>query len=357
MIGVESDDPILSDLLASTLDLLADAGGWVNPRTILVARDGQFSVECSSDDDEPLLFIPREALVRVDAVVWADHPWALRVAELPDDIGDIELSLLYVQAAIHNQVERLPWIARTHPVVAELPDEVVTALRTLVPGFRSTSLSPRDVLFANRCLQVDLGDGRGVQRVLIPVLDLLNHHPAGARPSWDGTAFTLSVHRPFGTVECALDYGLQRDALELAAVYGFASADAAVAHLPHLTTRVTGVTGVTDVSVVASGRQASGEFAPLSVHHGQEGTQISHLTFTVDAAAMRRLVDDVAAVGGLDPAASRTVLRAVGEEALERTRGLQHLCSGGGEAITVLRDAASRQCAVLSSALEALDSD
>lgn len=350
---VDAEDPILADLLASILDLVADTGGWVHPQARIVAREGQFLVECDADDDEPLLLIPREALVRVDAVTWADDPLMLRVEEPPADVGDAELSLLYLTAALHNQVERLAWISRTHPAVAGIPEQIVDALRALVPGFRVADTSPRDVLFANRCLRVDLDDGRGAQRVLVPVLDLLNHHPGGASPQWDGKSFALAVRRPFGGTECALDYGLDRDALELAAVYGFADPDAGVAHLPHVTADVPGV-GV--VSVRGEGRQTSGGFAPLAVRHGDEGIDITHLTFTVDADAQDRLVDEVSELAGWDAATTRSVLRQLGAAARERTRQFRDLCDADDEAAAVLRTAADRQDAVFSTAITSLDS-
>ena len=352
MIGVDSDDPILTDLLTSTLELLAEAGGWVHPDTRIVARGGQFSLYCDTDADGALLVIPRTALLRVDAVTWADDPEHLRFEQLPDDVGDTELALLYIQTALHNRAERLAWIERTHPAVATLPPDVVTQLRTLVPGFRSAPTSARDALFANRCLRVDLGDGHGTQRVLVPVLDLLNHHGDGAVPQWDGESFSIGVRRPFGTSECALDYGLNRDALELAAVYGFADSSAAVAHLPHVSAHVPDI-GV--VTVRAAGRELSGDFAPLTIDRTDGAAEISHLTFSADPQAMGRLVEEIASTSDWESASSRAVLKALGEQALDRTQELRAMCSADDPALDVLRAAADRQCAVLDSAVDVLE--
>ncbi len=352
MIEVDADDPILADLLASTLDLVADAGGWVHPQTRILARDGQFSVECGGEVDTPLLGIPRTAFLRVDAVTWDEDPSLLRVVDVPDDIGDTEISLLHVQAALHNQAGRLEWIARTHPAVADLLPDVESALRDLVPGFRLVPTTPRDVLFANRCLRVDLGDGRGAQRVLVPLLDLLNHHAAGAAASWDGESFAISVRRPFGTSECALDYGLDRDALELAAVYGFTDSEAGLAHLP---VTCTDVPGIGMVSVVAAGRQATGALAPLTVERMGNETRISQLTFTTDAVTMHALVTQLAQAADWDTAAARAALQAVGARAREKTLELRDMCVGDDDVIAVIRGAAARQGGVLASALAALD--
>lgn len=351
MIEVDSDDPIVADLLASTLELVADAGGWVHPQVRLVAREGQLSVNSAADDDAPLMAIPRAALVRVDAVTWAKDPSSLRVEELPDDVGDIELSLIYVQSALHNQVERLAWISRSHPAVTELPVDVVDAMRAFVPGFRATTTTPRDALFANRCLRVDLGDGRGVQRVLVPVLDLLNHHAGGAAPQWDGQTFTIATARAEGTAECFLDYGLERDALEFAAVYGFADRSATVAHLPRVTADVP---GFGRVEVETAGRRESGDFAPLTVAERRDTISISHVTLSTDPDGMHRLVVDLSEAGGWDESTAAHVLSILGAEAREQSRSLAGMCRGDSAALAVLRAAADRQAEVLSTAVSML---
>ena len=352
MTFIDADDDVVSDLLASTLELLAESGGWLHPEATVVARDGQLSLECTADDDEPLLVIPREAFVRVDAITWGDDPLTMAISALPDDLGDIETSMAYVQAALHNQTGKLEWLLRTHPGLAPLPDAIVDRMRRLVPGFRATEMTPVDVLFSDRCLRVDLGDGRGSQRVLVPILDLLNHHPRGAQACWRDEAFSVTTTRPFGTSECALDYGHERDAMEMAAVYGFVDTGAGVAHLPVTRTDVPGI-GI--VSVVAAGRQATGALAPLTVERIGNETRISHLTFTTDAVTMQALVDELTQAAGWDAAASRAAVQTVGARAREKTLELRDLCVGDDDVMAVIRGAAARQGEVLASALAALE--
>lgn len=352
MTSIEADDPVVADLLAGTLELVGDAGGWVHPAARLIARGGQFSLECAAQDDEPLLVIPRGAFVRVDAVIWADDPTTLRVLDLPDDIGDTEMSLVYLQSALHNQADRLGWIVRTHPTIAELPVDVITALQALVPGFRSSPTTARDVLFADRCLRVDLGDGRGAQRVLVPILDLLNHHASGPSGTWDGDSFAVSVRRPFGTDECALDYGRDRDALEMAAVYGFADGSAQIAHLPAVHVDVP---SVGKVRLRAVGRQPDGSFADLAVTVAAGETVISHITVGIEPPSMQRLVSELAAVPDWDHAMARRVLSTLVVAAAEQVTHLADLCAGYSPAEQTVASAARCQLGVLDAAAALLD--
>ena len=100
----------------------------------------------------------------------------------------------------------------------------------ILPSFRSPQMDATDLLWANRCFRIPMADGAAPERVLIPIVDLLNHHGQGAVGDWDGEAFEVSAQLPFGTAECALDYGMDRDPLEMAVVYGFADPSTDIAH-------------------------------------------------------------------------------------------------------------------------------
>jgi len=342
MTFIDADDDVVSDLLASTLELLAESGGWLHPDATVVARDGQLSLECTADDDEPLLVIPRESFVRVDAMTWGDDPLTMTISALPDDLGDIETSMAYVQAALHNQTGKLEWLRRTHPALAPLPEAIVDRMRHLVPGFRATEMTPIDVLFSDRCLRVDLGDGRGSQRVLVPILDLLNHHPRGAQAQWHDQAFSVAAARSFGGSECALDYGHGRDAMELAAIYGFADTAATVAHSATVTCEIPS-TG--PVVVTASGRTVTGEFPALVVENRPDSIHLSHLSF--DSEGMDGLVESLSARLGHDTRSIADVLAGVAEENIALLEALVTAGVQDSPAAQVLADAAAHQVRVL----------
>ncbi|MFM8155622.1 MAG: hypothetical protein ACKOAF_06050 [Actinomycetes bacterium] len=220
---VDADDTLVADLLAGTLEILREAGGFIAPTTRLVERHGQLSIESSADDGSPMLRIPRECFVRVDRVTWAEQEGRMVIVEVPDDFGDLETEMLYLQVALHNACGKLEWMTATHPALdPRLPDDLVEAVQQLIPSFRNPMMAATDVLWANRCFRIPMSEGAAPERVLVPVVDLLNHHSRGAVGDWTGDDFEVATSRPFGTHECALDYGMDRDALEMAVVYGFA---------------------------------------------------------------------------------------------------------------------------------------
>jgi hypothetical protein len=341
---VDADDPIVADLLPSTLELVAEAGGWMSPRARIIARDGQLRIECHGEPDGPLLRIPQPAWVRVDAVTWADDATRLAIADVPDDIGDIELEMLYTLVALHNQCGKLPWIAQTHPSLApDLPDDVVGALRALVPGFRSTPSTPRDVLFSNRCFRMSLDGQPSAQRVLVPLVDLLNHHRAGAVGTVDSEAFHVQARQPFGSAECALDYGMDRDALEMAVVYGFADASVDAAHSAPVLLEVP---GVGPVHILGSGRSDTGALLPVTSGRSGDATTLSRLTFRLDEA--QSAVDDVMHTTGWDRALSAQVAHAAAEANAALLDTLLRACTATLTAsVAIVDEAARRQRAIV----------
>lgn len=223
---IDSDDPIVADLLASTIELVAEAGGWIAPTTTFVCRDGQLHVESTEEANSPLFHIPRAAFVRVDDATWSDNPEQLEMLSVADHLSDIEVEMLYVQVALHNQCKKLSWMSKTHPWLApDLPNEVIEAVRAILPTFRIPAMTAADTLWANRCFKIALDNDEAQQRVLIPLVDLLNHHEQGAIGSWSGDSFDVTNAQPLNANECALNYGMNRDPLELAAVYGFVDSD------------------------------------------------------------------------------------------------------------------------------------
>ena len=225
---IDADDPLVADLLGGTIELVREAGGFVAPITRLVERGGQLSIESSAAAGEPLLRIPREAFVRVDRVEWSQDGDRIVIEQAPDECGDLEWEMLYLQVALHNACGKLAWMQRTHPSLDPgLPEDLVDAVRAVVPSFRTPQMGAIDLLWANRCFRLPMEPGTEPERVLIPIVDLLNHDADGATGDWDAESFQVATAPAFGTLECALDYGMERDAMEMAVVYGFAGSSRA----------------------------------------------------------------------------------------------------------------------------------
>lgn len=219
---IDGDDAIVVDLLAATVEIVLELEGWLHPELRIVARDGHLRIDCGADEDEPVIFLPIEAYVRVGRVGWSDSRDRLEVTEVPDEFGVVERELLMLQTALHSQCEKVPWLVATHPVLADdLDASVVAAVRALRPDFRTQPTTPAGVLWSTRCLRLPPAGSSLPEPVALPIVDLLNHDCRGATGVSGPDGFAVRAGHATGTVECFLDYGLQRTALDLAVDYGF----------------------------------------------------------------------------------------------------------------------------------------
>jgi hypothetical protein len=271
------------------------------------------------------------------------------VLGVPDDVGDLELAMAFLQAGLTNQCRRMSWLESSHPALApDLGSATIDVLRMMVPGFRSVELPAVDVLWATRCFRMPTTSDPVPQRVLVPLVDLLNHHRDGAAGSLRDQSFDVNTRRPFGTPECALTYGMSRDALEMATVYGFADASVTWAHsapmafdLDGLVVRVDGVT-----------RTSSGQPVELSTLADDSGLVVRGLTFERGAlgATITRLSDQT----GLSPEAARSIIGHVLRENLDMTDVLISQCGAHDTlAAATISTAAAIHGGILSSAMEA----
>ena len=269
---IDADDVVVADLLAALLELVAEAGGWLNPQARLVERGGELSVQCTAPAGEPLVMIPREVMVRVGAVDWTVREGTLEIKGLPDDMVGIEREALYVMAGIMNQCGKPTTLASSHPVVApEMASALVEAVRAFRPSFRRTQPSIESLLWSTRCFR---SPSDAPAALAVPVMDLLNHSCAapGAQQQGDGLAMTTWRDGQ----ECFIDYGHRRDAIGMAIAYGFADTSAVVAHSAPLEVEVP---WVGRVAVSARGRDSSGALQPVAARVEDDTTVLSRVSF------------------------------------------------------------------------------
>lgn len=336
---VDADDDLVADFLAGSLETVIEAGGWIHPGARLVVQGGHGRVMCEGDPGQPLLSVPREAIVRIAQADWGVDSDGLVLLRAPQDASDVERELLLLQVAFHNSRGALPALIRTHPVLAtDLTLSCIAAVRALVPAFRAEPVTPVDVFWGTRAFRLPVGVDTSVEPAAVPLIDLLDHHVGGATPDWTGSGFRVDVSRPSDGAECFLDYGMTRDALEMAVVYGFVDTSARIARSAPVIVEVPGL-GV--VTVSGDGRTESGTTVPPMVTTSGEGVRVSHVVF--DPESHR----DADAPEGRLPVEALT---AIAEENLRLLQELRAACPAtpAGE---VLSAAAALQAGVITAAL------
>jgi hypothetical protein len=343
---VDADDESAADFLAGTVELALELGAHLHPQLRFVVRDGQCSVHSAdATQGEPLIVLPAQAFLRVGRIRWTDSTEALEVDGLERELSDAETELLFLQTAFHNSCGKLPWLAATHPVLApDLADGVVAAVRAFRPSFRHRQPSTASLFWSNRAFRLPPFGSSVPEPMALPLVDLLDHRRGGATGTWTGDAFAVPASHASASGECALDYGLQRDAIGMAVVYGFADESADVAHSAPVEVEVA---GLGRVRVAARGRTSAAELlAPVAVADGS-GWLVSHLAFRPGGAG--DLARDLHSGSGWPAGQCEEVVAAVANANTALADGLIEACRREpSSAAATLGRAALRQRLVLS---------
>ena len=270
---VNADIPVLGRLLQVMMDLVMAHGGQVHPGVRLVARDGQLAVHCNRsmcDDGLPLFRLPRELLIPVDSIQWSSHDDRLQATSGLEPLTAVQRELLAVHVDLYNASNKLPWAAKHLPVVAlrsHVP--LVDAIQAIRPGFGREAHEAAWTFIRTRVFNLD------GKRVLMPLMDLLNHHPKGGRFQVDASSMTMAVAQTGDDDECFAAYGGRRDVLDMALHYGYADSRTPYACVAPL---ACGLPGLGRLQITSRRVQALHPLDPPQITYDDAGVTLSHLT-------------------------------------------------------------------------------
>lgn len=337
----DCENPAVERLLRSIVTEVVAQGGHVAEGTRFYERGGDLSAHRNpalADDDTPLIAIPMRVMTPVDQGRWSINDGHLRVEPL-EGTPALTAAMLQLHADLYNACGKLQWFQREHPLGALSEDDAaVAAIRGLRPAF-TPNPGPEGFLKTRT-----LAPKAPMTPVLIPVLDVLNHHRDGAQIRKRDNRLQVSQHHPTGTTECFANYGgFPRDALDLALTYGFVDPSVRLATSAPLRLQVDGV-GVLSVGLAKTPGDA--RWHPPMVRRSDVGVHLSHLTFQADHLERTRVPLQLvmAGLGVADPAAAATeMLGHIVDRNLELLDVLASSLDDTGPTAELLRQAIAQQ--------------
>lgn len=279
---VDASTPGVADSVAWLVDLVVAAGGAVHPQMRVVERHGSLSVHLEGDDDLLLIRLPESLLVPVDDLVWDSDPGRIAVVGGRTALRADQQRALDLMLDVYNRTGKADW-ARRHLPGCSLPtnEAVLAAVQRAAPRFDVGDGPVAEVFIGSRVLRLG-ADRRGPgRRVLMPLVDFLDHHRGGAPYRVVDGAMTIPVVRPDDPTSCRVTYGPRRSPLDTALHFGFVDASALHARSMEITVDHphSPIGGV----VVVEGRslRAVSPLDPPEVSVEEGRLHLSHLTFDV----------------------------------------------------------------------------
>lgn len=319
-LAIRSDLESATELLQRIARLCAAHGATWHPKLEVEVEQGAMRLVAPQDTRGPLIVLPTELLTPIATAEWSDTPNELQLLQAPASATPVQVELLHLHAALYNATDKMRWWSTRHPArLVETSPELAAILEPLKPGHGAKGArSPAESFLATRSFSWTSEQSQAPrQPVLLPIVDLLNHHHLGAPLRIRDGAMRITAAQTGGR-ECFAHYGHRRDVLDLALHYGHCDLSTPFAHSAPLAITVA---GLGRIKVEHQNRQAPlHRFDPPRVTIEADGLRLSHLCCHLDHPERIRTLLRLALQGSL---------RRRGHDAAEASRlaerGLQDL--------------------------------
>ncbi len=217
VIACRTDNPAVRRAFDALAAVMTANGAWGHPEAVLEEAGGHVRIPAPppATDDEPLLSVPVLCLPPV-AALCLDGDGRIGVVDRARELPETTRLTAERLAAFYDAVGKLDAHAREHPLFAldacrAVRDKLIAGRAGAVATDRLGELddpAARGRLLLESLLESRHFDLPGVGRVLLPLIDCLNHH--GGAPTFqvaEGSAAVWVVNaRPAGTAEVFARY-------------------------------------------------------------------------------------------------------------------------------------------------------
>lgn len=219
-VRIETDSAELTRALTHLVDLMVDQGATFHPGLRVLGVDGQMSAWADGDDPW-LMRIPESTLVPVDDITWSDEP-PLRIIAAPSSLTPLQVEVLQACTDVMAAAGTWEHFLATHPRATITDPDAITVIQSLHPAFSPATSAA--AMLKTRTIRMSL-DGSEPISYLMPMLDLVNHHPAAPAYARDGGYLSIGTWQSNPGSEYFVSYGSTRDVLGIALAYGYVDAN------------------------------------------------------------------------------------------------------------------------------------
>jgi len=221
VIGTDTDAAGIDTIIGDIAHLLIQEGARIDQDLMVVERSGHLALASLTGEPKTrFIDLPTHALVPVDSLTWDDDAATVCLAEGAETLTGRQHTLLDLHIALWNATGKLAAFRDAHPRVAALLDpQLRDAITKIRPGFTPGNTT-RDML---RTRTFSLRSGESSASVVMPILELADHHPFGAPYTLVDGHLGANYSFVDDTGLSYVRYGPHRDAIDLACLYGYAT--------------------------------------------------------------------------------------------------------------------------------------
>jgi hypothetical protein len=220
-VATQTSTPGIDGIITDIVRLLAGEGAGIDSSLVVVEADGHLALAThAGEQGEPFIRLPRPVLIPVEALTWSAESTDVQLLDGADSLSAVQQALLELHIAMWNATDKLATFRATHPRSAALRD---TALRDAISRIRPTFAAGESTEDMLRTRTFSLRSGASASSVVMPILELADHHPYGAPYALTDEGLSANYHFINHSGLSYVRYGPHRDAFDLACLYGYAT--------------------------------------------------------------------------------------------------------------------------------------
>ena len=215
---IKSDSPIVQQQLEFIANLVIENGGLIHPELCITHQTERLWISCSADvDSSALLIIPDELFIPVTHLEWTGENGVLSYSGDTSSLSAVQQALLDAMLSLYNATGKMQHVAERFPTqLLQADAELFAWLMDARPEFELPTKNPARQFITTRLNEhsehAQKVEGSDEEQkpigYLMPLIDLLNHHPYGPkyqRTEQNGWLIALQKPNP-GSDECFVRY-------------------------------------------------------------------------------------------------------------------------------------------------------
>lgn len=278
---IDSSDPSVIQLLEQIAGIVREHGGDIHPDLIIHHRAERLWLSCpAKSQDGTLLRIPEALFVPVTGLRWRGDGGMLSYSGDTTALSAVQRQLLESMVALYNATGKVEQVAARFPCNRlEHDPELLALLRKARPSTGPSGKNLAEQFISTRLSSQNIDDSEVTIDSLMPMIDMLNHHPYGPKYGRNeaGDWLIPLLHPNPGSDECFVRYQ-KGDSFANAMWHGYF--ESATRHVASVQCAVQ-LAGIGQVTVIGHHYERGKRNAPLAKRQA-DGLELKGIVFEAE---------------------------------------------------------------------------
>jgi hypothetical protein len=207
---IQSDNPIVKQCLETIADTVLENGGEIHRALVINHQAERLWLSCAAEfAGETLLRIPNALFIPVSKLAWTGDDGVLAYSGDTGILSAPQHIMLDAMVALYNSTDKIKKVAARFPdSLLRADPDLLALIKQARPNFELSDKSTAEQFISTRLSTQNNEDSEETTDYIMPLIDMLNHHPYGPKYGRnEAKDWLIPVQHPtWGSEECFVRY-------------------------------------------------------------------------------------------------------------------------------------------------------